>query len=204
MEKAGAFGALGESLASGAQGIGLMKHSRAGLSSPLNAWFLRAIILATICAAVASANLSADDKSFLSTAADAGLAQLELAKLALEKSDRADIKMFAHQVMTDRQKANQDLRQLAAQKKVAFPSDLTLRDKAEKARLQLLSGNQFDDAYITAAIDHGTRDMKTYRKESDAGMDSDVRQFASKNLPIVREHLAMIKAIRGKPSTGAK
>jgi putative membrane protein len=163
-----------------------------------------ALILASICAAVASANLSPDDKSFLSTASEAGLAQLELAKVALAKTNRADIKMFAHQVMTDRQKANEDLRQLIVEKKVSFPSDLTLRDKAEKARLELLSGNQFDDAYITAAMDHGTKDMQTYRRESKGGMDSDVRQFASKNLPIVREHLAMIKAIRGKPNAPAK
>lgn len=181
-----------------------MKYSRVSLAAPLNLQFLRAVILAIVCAALLSANLSHDDKNFLSAAADAGLAQLELAKLALEKSSRPDIKMFAHQAMTDRQKANEDLRQLAEQKKVPFPSDLTSRDKAEKARLELLSGDQFDDAYITAAIDHGTRDMQTYRKESKGGMDSDVRQFASKNLPIVREHLAMIKAIRGKSNAATK
>ncbi|HXE14489.1 MAG TPA: DUF4142 domain-containing protein [Bryobacteraceae bacterium] len=181
-----------------------MKYSRVSLAAPLNLQFFRAVSLAIVCAALLSANLSSDDKSFLSTAADAGLAQLELAKLALEKSNRPDIKMFAHQVMTDRQKANQDLRQLAEQKNVPFPNDLTLKGKAEKTRLELLSGDQFDNAYIAATIDHGTRDMQTYRKESKSGMDSDVRQFASKSLPIVREHLAMIKAIRGKPNAASK
>lgn len=160
--------------------------------------------MAIFCAALASANLSADDKSFVSTAANSGLAQLALAKLALEKSNRADVKMYAHQVMSDCQKANQDLGQLAEQKKISFPHDVTLKDKAEKARLELLSDDQFNDAYITAAMNHGTRSVKTYRIESDSGMDSDVRQFASKNLPIVREHLAMIKAIRGKTNAPAK
>jgi putative membrane protein len=179
-------------------------HSRAGLSAPFNTSFLRGLVLAILCAALASANLSSDDKNFLSTAADSGLAQLELAKLALEKSNRPDVKMYAHQVVSDYQKANQDLRQLAEQKKVPFPSNVTLKDKAEKARLELLSGDQFDDAYITAAMDHGAQNMKTYRNESAQGLDSDVRQFASKNLPIVREHLAMIKAIRGKTNASEK
>lgn len=182
----------------------MTKHSRVGLSGPLNTCFLRAVVVAIFCAALASANLSTDDKSFLSTAADSGLAQVALAKLALEKSNRSDVKMYAHQVMSDYQKANQDLRQLAEQKKVPFPSDGALKDKAEKARLELLTGDQFDDAYITTAIDHGTQNMKTYRNESSGGLDSDVRQFASKHLPIVREHLAMIKAIRGKTSQPEK
>jgi putative membrane protein len=179
-------------------------HSPAGFSAPFNARFLHAIALAILSAALAAANLSSDDKNFLSTAAHSGLAQLALANLALEKSNRADVKMYAHQVAGDYQKSNQDLRQLAEQKKLAFPSDVTLKDKAERARLELLSGDQFDDAYITAAINYGTENMKTYRSESAGGMDSDVRQFASKNLPIVREHLTMIKAIRGKTNATAK
>lgn len=182
----------------------MRKHSRVGLSAPIDARFLRAILLAIICAALASANLSPGDKKFLSAAADSGLAQFALAKLALEKSARPDLKMYTHQVMSDYQKANQDLQQLTEQKKLPFPSEVTLKDKAEKARLELLSGDQFDDVYITAAINRGVEDMKTYRNESAEGMDSDVRQFASKNLPIVREHLAMIKAIRGKTGTSEK
>ena len=79
-----------------------------------------------------------------------------------------------------------------------LPDSPNLRYGAEKARFQLLSDEQFDKSYVTAMIDDYTKDIQAFQDESGNGIDSDVKQFASKNLPIVREHLIMMKAIQGK------
>lgn len=160
--------------------------------------FAQMIVFASICASLAAWTLPPVDDQFLKAAAEALTSQLALAKLALDKSDRPDIKMYAHQVVTDSEKSKSDLETLAGQKKVKLPENSGLRYKAEKARLELLSGQQFDNAFVTSSINDYTKDLSAFRNESGDGIDSDVRQFASKNMPILREHLTMIKAIRGK------
>ena len=159
---------------------------------------LVALLVAAVCASVAAWALAPEDESFVKAAANMGTSQLALAKLATEKSDRADLKMFAHQMISDYGRSNHDLKELAAQKKVAVSDSPDLKNSAEKARLELLSGPQFNNAYVTSVIDDYTKGLQIFKGESDDGRDSDVRQFASKNLPILREHLSMAKAIRGK------
>lgn len=164
--------------------------------------FLTCAIAVLTCAltpsGISAAELTPAETSFLKTAAENGMAEIALAKLALEKTSRPDIKMFARQLLTDHTKANNNLKELAASKAVKLPAGPGVKNDAVKARLQMLSGRDFDDGYVNTMVDNHKSDIAEFNKESDDASDSDVRKFASITLPILREHLNMVKAIQGK------
>jgi putative membrane protein len=148
-----------------------------------------------------AADLSSADKDFMKDAAEGGLAEVTLAKLALSKAKRADVKMFAQQMIRDHSAANKQLQQVASSKNYKLPTGPGVKNDALKARLQVLSGQDFEEAYINSMVDDHKKDVEEFQKESADGTDSDVKSFASQTLPILKEHLNMITTIQGKPVT---
>ena len=77
------------------------------------------IILTAACSlAFAKDDLSA--RMFVFHASAEGVAEIELAKLALQKSTRGDIKYFAETIVSNYTKLNSDIAGLARQKNLKF------------------------------------------------------------------------------------
>jgi putative membrane protein len=135
-----------------------------------------------------SAKLAPADRQFIKKAAEGGLAEVELGKLATEKAESPEVKQFGQRMVDDHTKANDQLKQVASEKGVAVPEKLSAKDAATKARLEKLS-------------DH-TKDVSEFRMESKNAKDPDVKNFASQTLPTLQDHLKEAKSIA--PKTGAK
>jgi putative membrane protein len=102
-----------------------------------------------------SAGRTMADTRFMKAAAEGGLAEVALGQLAVEKASSSDVKKFGQRMVDDHSKANDQLKQLASQKKVDLPQGLSAKDKATKASLEKLSGEQFDQAYMKGMVkDH--------------------------------------------------
>jgi putative membrane protein len=145
--------------------------------------------------------LSSQDESFLAAAAKSGMAEIELSKLAGEKSSRSDIKMYAHQLLSDHTKATEELKTLAVTKKYKLPTGPGVANDTKKVALQALEGRDFEDKYVNSMVDDHKSALKLFQEESQNGVDPDIKKFASKTLPILREHLSMAKALEGKMVT---
>src|SRR5581483_255211 len=101
------------------------------------------------------AQISSADKTFITKAAEGGLAEVELGQLAKDKAQDPKVKEFGDRMVTDHTKANDELKSLASQKGVTLPTEVSAKDKAEKDRLSKLSGDQFDRAYMKYMVqDH--------------------------------------------------
>jgi len=121
-----------------------------------------------------------------------------LGQLAVEKSSNEDVKRFAQRMVEDHGKANEDLKQLAAQKGVSLPSEPSAKQKAKKERLSKLSGDEFDRAYMSDILKDHRTGIAAFEQESDSGTDSDIKKFASQALPTLREHLKQAESVTGK------
>jgi putative membrane protein len=148
-----------------------------------------------------SSQLSVADKTFIKKAAEGGMAEVELGKLAAEKGSSEDVKKFGQRMVDDHSKANEQLKQVASSKGVDVPSDLNAKDKATKERLSKLSGAQFDKAYMANMVRDHQQDVAEFRKESKMAKDSDVKSFASQTLPTLEDHLKEARSIA--PKVGA-
>jgi putative membrane protein len=131
------------------------------------------------------------DQTFVKKAAEGGMAEVELGKLAQDKATNDQVKQFAKKMVDDHGKANDELKSIAQKKNITLPSDLNSKDKALKSRLEKLSGPAFDRAYMQAMLKDHRTDVNEFRTESKSGKDSEVKEWASKTLPTLEDHLKL-------------
>jgi putative membrane protein len=63
-------------------------------------------------------------------------------------------------------------------------------------RLSRLSGREFDREYIKAMVDAHQNTVERFERQAKGGDDPEVKQFVSKTLPTVRQHLERAQQIQ--------
>jgi putative membrane protein len=144
----------------------------------------------------ASGQLDAADKHFMKEAAQGGMAEVQLGQLATQNAKSDEVKQFGQRMVDDHSKANDQLKQIAEQKGVTLPTDLSSKDKAEKDRLSKLQGEAFDRAYMQAMVTDHKKDVAEFKKEASNAKDSDVKNFASQTLPTLEDHLKQAQQVK--------
>gem|GEM_PF-2003396 len=138
------------------------------------------------------------DQEFIQNAAQGGMAEVELGKLAQEKGSSADVKQFGSKMVTDHSKADADLKTVADKKGIAVPTSLDAKHRASVERFSHLSGAAFDRAYVHAMVKDHEKDASEFREEANSAQDPDVKSFADSTLKVIETHLSDIKTIQGK------
>lgn len=142
-----------------------------------------------------SGSVSVSDKKFVREAAEGGMAEVELGKLATEKASSEEVKKFGQRMVDDHSKAADELKELASSKGIQVPDKLSAKDQMMKDRLSKLSGEQFDRAYMSDMVKDHTQDVADFKLESSSGTDPDVKNFAATTLPTLQDHLRQAKEI---------
>jgi putative membrane protein len=144
----------------------------------------------------ADKSVAASDLSFMTTAAGAGLYEVEVSKLAAGKTSNAELKKYAEMLVQHHSAANEELKVLAKLKGVELPAALPADKKAKIAALDKMSGDAFDKAYVqkVGIGDHET-DIKLFEKAASGAKDAEIKAFASKTLPVLKQHLSSAKAM---------
>ena len=140
----------------------------------------------------------ASDKQFLLNAAQGGMTEVELGKLAQEKGSSADVKQFGSHMVMDHSKANDQLKAVAAKKGISVPEALDAKHQAMVDHFSHLSGSAFDHAYVHAMVRDHEKDAAAFREASSNAQDPDVKSFAQDTLKVIQSHLSDIKSIQSK------
>ncbi len=138
------------------------------------------------------------DLAFINDAAPGGMAEVELGKMAASKAQNPEVKAFGQKMVADHTKANDELKEIAAQKKVKLSPDLLPTHKQLMEKLSKLSGADFDKEYVAAMVEAHEKDVAAFENVSKTAADADVKTFATKTLPTLKMHLEMIKAMADK------
>src|SRR5690606_15614209 len=120
---------------------------------------IAAVALLTISACVYAADktrklptsttISEKDRTLIQELAQANLTEIEIAKLAQDKSSNKEIVDFAAQMRTDHHQALQELKTLAKSRRVSLPLVTDEKNQAILSKLKALDGTQFDQEYIS-------------------------------------------------------
>ncbi len=145
-----------------------------------------------------ASGLSAADQAFVKEAAIGGMAEVELGKLAASKASNPDVKQFGQRMVDDHGKASEELKSWAAQKKVNLPTELDAKHKAEHAKLEKLSGDAFDRAYMASMVADHNKDVAEFQREAKSAKDPDLKAWVSKTLPTLQDHQKSAKEISAK------
>src|SRR5436190_580886 len=152
----------------------------------------------------AMTNLSAADSKFIMEAAMGGLMEVELGRLATQKGSSAAVKEFGQRMVDDHSAANTELMQLASTKGITLPTELDEKHRKEVTRMSNFSGAEFDRMYSKSMLSDHMKDVAAFEKQSSKGTDKDIKTFANKTLPTLKEHLELAKALNGSSSGGMK
>jgi putative membrane protein len=135
------------------------------------------------------------DAKFVSEAAQGGMAEVQLGKLAEKKAQSADVKEFGAMMVKDHSKAGDELKQVCSKNNLTCPTDLDPKHKAMLDKMEGLSGAEFDKAYVSAMVKDHEEDAAEFRKAANKASNPDVKAFAAKTLPVIETHLEHIKKI---------
>lgn len=137
-----------------------------------------------------------DDVDFAVKAADGGMLEVELGKLALQNASSPRVKDFGQMMVDDHSKANAELKQTAMQKNITLPAAMS--DKCQKmyADLSKKKGKDFDKAYMSAMVDDHKDDVDEFKKQADDGKDADLKSWAAGKVPVLQHHLDMAKNVK--------
>lgn len=189
----------------------IQKHITTGLLATViaSAWAFPAIsqvkLAATAASSAPAVTLSKADEKIVLDMAIANMAEVEAGKMAISKTQNAQVKSFAQKMIDDHSKALGDVAALAQSKGITLPTTVDAPHKAMAAKLNKLSGAAFDKAYMAGAgvSDHAKVRAKLKGFERKA-KDAEVKALASKMLPTVEEHLHMAHEMPGEKLGMAK
>jgi putative membrane protein len=157
---------------------------------------MKNVLLVLLCALPLVALAASDpDASFYKNAAEGGIAEVEAGQLAQTKANTQALKDFGAMMVKDHSAANDKLKALAASKSITLPSSSSVGQMATKAKLEVLSGDTFDKAYVKDQISAHRDTIELFQKEIASGQDADAKAFATATLPTVRSHLKAITSI---------
>jgi predicted outer membrane protein len=134
--------------------------------------------------------LSTGDEKILKDMAMANMAEVEGGKLAQSKSQSSEVKAFAQQMIDDHTANLNEVKALAQARGVTLPTEPDAKHKAMAAKLEKMSGDAFDKAYMKQA---GVQDHKAVHAKlmaaSKKAKDPEVKALVDKTEPVVAQHL---------------
>ena len=149
-------------------------------------------------------SLSAHDLKFVTEAAQGGMTEVKASQVAIGKTTSPQIKEFAQKMIDDHGKVNDQLKSLAEGKGVTVPTDLDSSHQSSVDELANSSGPDFDKAYVKMMVKDHKDAVELFQHYSGAvksmfhkpADDADLRDFATKTLPTLQEHLSMVQGIQ--------
>ena len=136
-----------------------------------------------------------DDAEFAVEAANGGMAEVALSKIAEEKATDPKVKEFAKQMVTDHTKANNELKALAASKNITLPSAPNEEKQKAAADLGGKSGSDFDKAYISQMKKDHDKTVKLFEDAQKEVKDAELKAFIDKTLPVIKAHAEHVKSL---------
>jgi len=140
------------------------------------------------------------DKEFVHKAAIGGMFEVESSKLAVGRVRTDKVKQFAERMIEDHTKANKELKQLAKDQGFALPERLDAKHQKLMEELRE-AGDRFERQYVQTQVKAHDEAVELFSTQAKSGRNAELRRWAEKTLPTLREHREMIKRIA---DTGAK
>jgi putative membrane protein len=154
-------------------------------------------------AAVSHASTSAASR-FVMQAAEGGTMEVAKGKLAAQKGAHEGVKQFGQKMVDDHSKVNDELKTIAGAKHITLPGEMPHSPMhATLAKLEKLEGAAFDRAYVEDQIRDHQKTIALFEREVKTGKDAELKAFAEKTLPTLKEHLTTVQDLKAKVAKGA-
>jgi putative membrane protein len=147
-------------------------------------------------ASAASANVTDQDKMFLRQNAQTDLAEITLGKYVGDHTRDDKVRKFAEMVVSDHQKALDQVRAAAKAVHFGLPNAPTSAQRQSANWVMSQHGTTLDHRYVRGEIAAHQMSIAQTKTELNDGSNHRVLQFARTYLPVAKDHLKDAKKLR--------
>ena len=137
-----------------------------------------------------------NDVAFVQMAAMDGMHEVQLGQIAAAKATREEVKEFAKTLVADHTKANEKLKAVAKAANIPLPDKLDEKHQAHIDRFKDYKGENFDGDFLKHQVDDHQKAVALFTQASKDAKNAQVKDFASKTLPTLQQHLEMAKKLQ--------
>lgn len=140
-------------------------------------------------------------REFVHKAANGNMFEVEESKVALEKSNNANVREFAEHMVADHEKAGQELEQsidASSIQRSDVPKELDPDMQAKLDKLSALEGELFNKQYIADQKAAHKDAVSLFRQYANNGQDGSLKSFAQKTLPTLEEHNSKVQLLSAR------
>jgi putative membrane protein len=145
-------------------------------------------------------------EKFVKNATITDMFEIQAGKLAQDKANDSAYKDFAKMIIDDHTKTSEEMKAMQPKLGVQLPTELDAKHKTIAKKLESASGAAFENQFKAAQIDGHKAAVKLFEDYSKSGDNADLKQFAEKTLPTLKEHLQHAQNLpkgQAAPTTGS-
>ncbi|SKA08666.1 DUF4142 domain-containing protein [Consotaella salsifontis] len=155
---------------------------------------LVAVATGLALASMSGSAFAKTDKAFITDAIKGDNSEMTLGKMAARMGTSDGIRSFGRTLETDHGKAKKDAVTVAKKLGVKPPSEMSDEAKKEQAKLQGMSGEDFDEEFARYMVKDHKKDIAEFEAKAKDGKDA-TSTLAEKTLPALRKHLRMAQKL---------
>jgi len=138
------------------------------------------------------------DQIFVNKAGSGGLAEVELGKIGQMKATNPEVKTFSERLVTDHAKANDELKTTAREAGIEPPAKPDAEAQKHIDMFRDYKGENFDRDFIKHQVQDHEKDVALFTRASKECKNEKLKEFATKTLPTLKEHLDMARKLQAK------
>lgn len=134
--------------------------------------------------------VSQQDMNFAMSSSAFINAQVSFGQLALTNGEDDSILEYASMLVEENTLSRTELEGISASKEVEISNEISAEMQAKYDELALLSGEEFDEAFINSQIEILDDSMSMFENQIDNGENFTIKGYADKTLDLVKDHKA--------------
>lgn len=142
------------------------------------------------------ANRNTQQIEFLLEALRTSLAEARMGELAAQQSYDQPVRDYGTKLKSDHTAHASEIERLLEPHGVTIPTEPSAEALSHLAALTRLSGEEFDAAFVQMMVWTHTEAIEKYGAQTHANPDRSLHEFATRSLPMLREHLAAAESLR--------
>jgi putative membrane protein len=143
----------------------------------------------------ANQGASFGDQAFVREIFESDAAEVQLGQLAQQKSQSPDVKQLGQKMVENRTRLDEQLKPIAQKLSVDLPKKPAKKDRETLAKLETLSGPEFDQEYIRAVAKDNQKDVKDFKSEATAAQDPTLQMAAKQDAGVLAQHLQSVEQL---------
>jgi len=138
------------------------------------------------------------EQDFLMKVSQSNQAEVQLARLAQERTMNSDVKDYAEMLISDHQKALERVWDLAKKYDINPPTQLTPETQQEMDTMSKLSGPELDREFANAMVQNHQKGSEMFREQLSFARNPDIKDYVDDMLPKLQHHLEEAQKLQSK------